>query len=185
MGHVLNVPAGKHFKFTRPTRFRQQRRLKESPMSVIRGFFLSLTAIFLVVSSGCGGARPTSGEVDTDLAQVQLQQIGHAYATAITKLKHGPKDLEQLKPFLLEEKGGDALVGAIDRNEFVVIWDLDFKDLLPQTKPSEKPVVPVLAYATTKEEGRRYVLTGTTRIEDFTEEEFAKANFPKGHKPKP
>jgi hypothetical protein len=124
----------------------------------------------------------TEGEVES--AYAQLQRIGRAYGAAIAKLKHGPRSLDEFKPFLRAEPDGEQIIAAIGRNDLIVIWDLDFKDLTPVTPKEGKPRVPILAYQAKATEGVRLVLMRTTQVQEMSDAELREAYFPKGHKPR-
>jgi hypothetical protein len=138
-------------------------------------------AAFLVGSAGCGTRVETTVELEP--AQLKLSQVGQAYSQAIQKLKRGPRDLEELRPFLLTMPNGDATADAIANRSIVVIWNLGRADLAMKSAPDAPPQYPVLAYFTAKEGNIRFVLTKTSHIEEMTDEQFRKAYFPKGHKP--
>lgn len=144
---------------------------------------LACALALAVIFNGCG-PRAVEHSVELDPPEVQLRHIGNAYGQAIQKLKRGPRDLEELKPFLGTDATGEATAKAIAGQQIIVIWGLGAGDVALQSAPGAPPRAPVVAYATTKDEGKRFVLTTLSRIELMTDEEFQNAYFPKGHKPK-
>ncbi|OAI40776.1 hypothetical protein AYO40_04270 [Planctomycetaceae bacterium SCGC AG-212-D15] len=143
---------------------------------------LGLSAALMLSLAGC---RPQAVQSDepADPGQVRLQRIGSAYAQAINQLKHGPRSLEELTPFLRREPDGEPLIAAIAGKEVIVIWGLDFRDLTARPRPDAPPQAPVLAYESASKDGMRYVLQTATQVQEMSDEDFRAAYFPKGHKP--
>jgi hypothetical protein len=117
--------------------------------------------------------------------QLQFQAIGRAYLEAINKLKRGPRDLEEFKPFLRKEADGEAIITAIGNKQIVVIWGLNLSDIALQKGPNGVMQPPVIAYeVATDEDHQRYVLMKGTQVQKISDEQFRQSFFPKGHKPK-
>ena len=119
---------------------------------VVRAFLIAVV---------CGNARPIEKPVELEPAQLKLRHIGQAYNLALQKLKRGPRDLDELKPFLLTMPDGDATANAIANRTIVVIWNLGRADLAMKSTP-DAPTVSVLAYFSAKDGNIRFVLTMTS-----------------------
>jgi hypothetical protein len=148
----------------------------------------SAAALVVVMGIGLFASGCTSSPVQTkDLPSKEYQQlmaIGEAYVQAIKKLKRGPRDLAEFKSFLLARPDGNELVAAISSGEYVVIWGLTLKNLEAQTMPDGKSAYPIMAYQARSENGERFVLMHGSQVQQMTDDEFNKAVFAKGHKPR-
>jgi hypothetical protein len=131
--------------------------------------------LVVALALGCSG-----GPVDhpRDPAQERLARIGRAYLAACKRLDRAPKDISELKPELKDEPD-DVLRSPTDRSEFVITWGVDFRKLQP--RPGDP--FTVVAYEQTGADGERYVLRIPFSVVLMTNDEFAKASFPPGHRP--
>src|SRR5207245_5579364 len=68
------------------------------------GYLFAATSLVLSALTGCGSGVNEKGvyQVPMSPAEKNLSHIAAAYEEAYSKLGHGPKDAEELKPFLKE-----------------------------------------------------------------------------------
>jgi hypothetical protein len=151
---------------------------------VRKNSFLKLcgaSVLLLLAILGCGPSKPVF--IKSGASEKNLQRIAGAYAMAALKLKHPPKELADLLPFLEggtdQLKASDTLRSPNDGEEYVIHYGVDALALAEQRKD---PTV-VLAYERKGKGGRRLVLRAPTMILKMTDDEFKKAPFPPGQQP--
>lgn len=130
--------------------------------------------LLIILVSGCGG---DSDEV-TPEAEVgeNLSTIADAYRRATEKNRQPPKGPDELKPFLPQDVDQDTLFRSVrDDEPFVIIWGTD-----PREGMDIKPLV--IGYEKEGKGGDRYVFTAMG-VMQMTDDDFAEARFPAGHKP--
>jgi hypothetical protein len=137
----------------------------------------SLLLLLLILVTGCGGpdVLPLSP------VEKQLSQVAMAYGDAHGQLGRGPKNAEELKPFL--KRFGDPdelLVSPNDGEPLVVIWEADPS----RGGPTEyKGMFPILAYEKTGKGGKRAITDIRGRPMTIPEGDFSKLTFVRGRKP--
>lgn len=124
-----------------------------------------------IMLCGCSGG---GGKVQpADMANIQ--KIASAYVKANDKLGRPPKEKKELLPFLKEESDLEALFQSPnDGQPFVIIWGTN-----PRAALDVSPGV--IAYEKVGKGGKRFVFTAMG-VMQMADEDFTKANFPKGHK---
>jgi hypothetical protein len=127
--------------------------------------------------TGCGSGVDV---VAQSAAEKELTEIAKAYSDAHAQLGHGPKDAEELKPFLkFFGDPDDLLVSPSDKQPYVVVWNAN-----PSGGPTDyEGMFPILAYEKEGSGGRRAVtdFRGVTLI--VPAEDFSKLKFVGRHKP--
>jgi hypothetical protein len=135
----------------------------------------------LLAVSGCSGHVKHE---ERDTSQENLTKIYQAYSMAVQTTKRPPQSEEDMRA-LLKQGGGDPdvlLRSPRDGQPYVIIWGVRL-DALDIASTEESPVV--LAHEQTGVSGKRYVLRVEGSNELLTEDQFAKARFPKGQKRPP
>ncbi len=132
----------------------------------------------LLVAAGCSRARP----VEPNQTEARLLKIGNAYRNATARLRHAPKDFQELQPNLGKGATEDLLRSPNDGEKFVVIWGVNF-DRLPRTQGGSPYVVAV--YEQKGVGGKRYVLRFPLSTCRMTDEQWKTASFPPGYTPPP
>jgi hypothetical protein len=132
----------------------------------------------LEVLTGCGSSAHV---VKLTEAEQTLSNLARAYHDAHEKLGHGPKDAQELKPFLKEYGDPDQLlVSSSDGQPFVVVWGVN---------PGRGGPTPyqgmwqILAYEQKGKNGVRAVTDVRGRPMTVPAEDFSKLTFAGGHKP--
>jgi len=128
--------------------------------------------------SGCGSGPDV---VAFSGAEQELTSIAMAYGDAHSKLGRGPKDAEELKPFLKTfGDPDDLLTSPNDRQPYVVVWGLDPSRGGPT---AYKQMFPILAYESKGKRGKRAVTDIRGRPMMVPEGDFSKLTFGGRHKP--
>ncbi len=125
----------------------------------------------LLSSIGCGSEPEKVQQPENTLFAIQK-----AYTDAYRKLRRPPQNLQELAPFLSEYgEVNEMMTSPNDGKPIVVIWGTN-----PEAERTTNPLV--IAYEQEGVDGLRFVFTsmGTQQMSD---EDFANANFPDGHKP--
>src|SRR5262249_53521491 len=139
---------------------------------------LILGLVWIAAAWGCRMAAPEEKEVPA--AHQNLRFISAAYFRATIKLDRPPRTLEELRPFLKEQtESADVLRSPNDGENYVILWGVDVRK-----PPAEGKGTPIWAYEQRGKDGTRYVLRGKN-VAQLTDEEFQRADFPRGHKPVP
>jgi hypothetical protein len=132
----------------------------------------------LVALAGCGS--------DTDVvkfsnAEQELTCVAMAYGDAHSKLGRGPKDAEELKPFLKTfGDPDDLLVSPNDGQPYVIVWGVDPS----RGGPTDyKQMFPILAYEAAGSKGKRAVTDVRGRPMLIPSEDFSKLTFGGRHRP--
>lgn len=138
----------------------------------------SLGLLVLAHATGCGGSGPNV--VPLSKAEKALTFVALAYGEAHARLGRGPKDADELKPFLKEFGNPDELlVSPNDGQPFIVVWGAN-----PRGGPTEyKQMFPILAYESKGTRGRRALTDIRGRPLTVPQEDFPKLTFVGGHKP--
>jgi hypothetical protein len=147
-------------------------------VKTVRFFFRSSPGSVLPVlfcwAFGCGSPPPK--EVPTIPAQANLRSLALGYANATTRLKHPPKNVEDLKPYL-KDLGDPAelLKSPTDGTELAIGWGTDIM------KQKDGQFV-IWAYdKSTHGENKRWVIRGRFPAE-LTEEQVQNSVFATGLK---
>jgi hypothetical protein len=137
-----------------------------------RGLLLVLAGL-----AGCGSGEDVVALSDAEQA---LTYIALAYGDAHSQLGRGPKNAEELKPFLKPFGNPDELlVSPNDGQPYVIAWGAN-----PGGGPTEyKQMFPILAYERKGSRGRRALTDVRGRPMTVPEEDFSKLTFAGGHKP--
>lgn len=138
--------------------------------------------IGLLVLAAIAGCSSTVTPPPSPAAAENLRKIALAYNNAVGKNKKPPQNLEQLKPFLKDMGNPEEILRSPgDGQPYVIIWGVTSFSQLNPSVPMGDPVV--IAYERNGVDGRRFVATTMGNVVEMSDEEFAKANFPRGHKP--
>ncbi len=127
---------------------------------------------------GCGSG---TNVVPFSPAEQGLSKIALAYLDAHSRLGHGPKNAEELKPSLKDFGNPDELlVSPNDGQPYVIVWGVD----PTRGGPTEyKGMWQILAYERQGTSGRRAVTDIRGRPMNVPEEDFSKLTFVGRHKP--
>jgi hypothetical protein len=141
--------------------------------------YRGLTLGAIVGLAGCGSGPNV---IPLSKAEKSLTNIALAYGEAHARLGRGPKDAEELKPFLKEFGNPDELlISPNDGEPFVVVWGAN-----PRGGPTEyKQMFPILAYEHKGTRGKRALTDIRGRPMTIPSEDFSKLTFVGGHKPLP
>jgi hypothetical protein len=133
-----------------------------------------IVLLLITLLSGCSG---DSDEVTPEVeVGGDLFTIAEAYRLATEKNGQPPKGPDELKPFLPQDADQDALFRSVrDGEPFVIIWGTD-----PREGMDTKPLV--IGYEKEGKGGDRFVFTAMG-VMQMTDDDFAEARFPAGHKP--
>jgi len=136
--------------------------------------------ILLALVFGLAGCGTGPNVIPLSKAEKALTNIALAYGEAHARLGHGPKNAEELKPFLKEFGNPDELlVSPNDGEPFVVIWGAN-----PRGGPTEyKQMFPILAYENKGRGGKRALTDIRGRPLTIPSEDFSKLTFVGGYKP--
>lgn len=105
-----------------------------------------------------------------------IRKIATAYLKATEKTGRPPKNKQDLLPYLQDEADVEGLFKSPNDGEFfVIIWGAD-----PRAGRDVSPTV--IAYEKVGKGGKRFVFTAMG-VMQMADDDFTKANFPKGHKP--
>jgi|SRR5262245_7414674 len=134
--------------------------------------------LLLVSLSACGSGPDV---VRFSNAEQELTFVAMAYGDAHAKLGRGPKNSDELKPFLKTfGDPDDLLISPNDGQPYVVVWGLDPS----RGGPTDyKQMFPILAYETTGSRGKRAVTDVRGRPMMIPQGDFSKLTFAGRHKP--
>jgi len=135
-------------------------------------------AVLLAGLAGCGSGPKIIPLSDSEK---KLTYIALAYVDAHSQLRHGPKNADELKPFLKAYGDPDQLlVSPSDGEPYVVVWGADPS----RGGPTEyKQMFPILAYERKGAGGKRAVTDIRGRPMTVPEEDIPKLTFVRDHKP--
>lgn len=137
--------------------------------TVLSGSFVALVSAFL---GGCS-SQGTVQEGDPG----KLTTLANAYIQATEKTGRPPKGPADLKAFLPKGTDVDGLLASPnDGKPHVILWGQDPRKLRGTLKPG------VIGYEQDGKGGRRFVFTAMG-VMLMTDDDFAQANFPEGHRP--
>jgi hypothetical protein len=113
-------------------------------------------------------------------AEKNIAHVLMAYSDACSRLGRGPKNLEELKPFLKElNVSEDMLVSPNDGEPYVIAWGAGV-----QGGPTEyKGMFPILGYESKGTARGRVIADVRGCAMTIPQEDFAKVQFVRGHKP--
>jgi hypothetical protein len=132
-----------------------------------------VAAALLAAAPGCSKAVK---EVDAG-DPGPLRKIAAAYGRATAKNDRPPVQPADLKPFLPDGEDVDKLlVSPRDGQPYVIFWGVDSRP----GKAGESPTV--IGYEKAGKDGTRFVFLDMGVV-SMTDADFAKSNFPPGHKP--
>jgi hypothetical protein len=132
----------------------------------------------LTILGGCGAETDV---VKFSNAEQELTYIAMAYGDAHSKLGHGPKSADELKPFLKTfGDPQDLLTSPNDSQPYVVVWGQDPS----RGGPTDyKQMFPILAYEATGSGGKRAVTDVRGRPMMVPSDDFSKLTFVGRHRP--
>lgn len=127
--------------------------------------------------AGCGGDDKSEEEQDVDgKSSENLRAIESAYRAASTKLRRAPRSKRDLEKHFPEGTDKASVYRSPrDKKDYVIVWGTDLKPLM-----TKGPVV--IGYEKDGRNGMRYTFTSMGFM-PMSDDEFSKAEFPKGHKP--
>jgi hypothetical protein len=135
--------------------------------------YFTLAAILL---TGC----QTKNEMfEEEPIKANLRQISKAYWAHLGYHQKPPSpedlrgDVQGLHALEMGRPADEAMVSPRDKQPLVIVYGANLST----------PTDAILAYEKEGVDGKRYVVTMRQEIKEVTEEEFAKATFPRGHKP--
>jgi hypothetical protein len=127
-----------------------------------------------------GGCSKSVEVVPLTAAEKALTTVAMAYMDAHQGLGRGPKDADELKPYL--KTFGDPeqlLISPNDGEAFVIVWGAD----PGRGGPDEIGMFPILAYERKGRGGRCAVTDIRGRPLTVAASDLAKLTFVRGHKP--
>lgn len=137
-----------------------------------------LLACVLAWGAAAGCSRPPPPLKQEDPAVVNMRKIVQAYDVAEYRLRHPPRNEEELTRFFgeINAKGpsDQYLRSPRDGQPYVILYGA-------RLDPSGQGVI--LAYEKTGAEGNRYVMMLSRDVKLMTNEEFAAAEFAQGGDP--
>jgi len=149
----------------------------------VRAIWLLGAGVMLTATTGCSGCGQSSNVYVVPLSpsETNLKNIALAYMDAHEKLGRGPKNAEELKPFLKEFGNPDELlVSPNDQEPYVIIWGVD----PGRGGPTEyEGMWQILAYEKKGTGGKRAVTDIRGRPMTILEADFSKLRFAGRHKP--
>ncbi len=130
--------------------------------------------------TACAGCRPATDVVALTQAEQELTYIAVAYSEAHSQLGHGPKDAEELKPFLKDfGDPDDLLISPNDEQPYVIVWGAN-----PGGGPTAyQQMFPILAYEQKGARGKRAITDVRGRPLTIPEEDLPKLTFVGRHRP--
>jgi hypothetical protein len=134
----------------------------------------------MVLLAGLAGCGSGPDVVPLTSSEKNLTYIALAYKDAHGRLGHGPKDAEELKPFLKEFGDPEQLLTSPnDGQPYVVVWGVN-----PSGGPTPyRQMFPILAYERKGAGGKRAITDIRGRPLTVPEEDFPKLTFVGRHKP--
>jgi hypothetical protein len=134
--------------------------------------------LLLAALAGC---KSGPNVVALSASEQNLTFIALAYLEAHGKLGRGPKNAEELKPFLKEHGDPDQiLTSPNDGQPYVVVWDADPTRGGPT---AYRQMWAILAYERKGSGGKRAVTDIRGRPLTIPAEDFSQLSFVGGHKP--
>jgi hypothetical protein len=134
-----------------------------------------LTALAVPLLPGCAPAP----DVD-EMVKANLMQIAKGYLMILSYNRRPPKDMEELRAAVNDlhrlDMGvpvDEALVSPRDKQPLVIVLGANSSD----------PGDSILAYEQEGLNGQRWIVTMGADVKQLPDAEFAKAKFPKNHKP--
>jgi len=145
----------------------------------LRGVLCGLLILLTSALTGCGSSG--ANVVPLTAAEQDLTYIAMAYGDAHSKLGRGPKNADELKPFLQAfGNPDDLLVSPNDGQPYVIVWGVDPS----RGGPTEyKQMFPILAYEQKGTWGKRAVTDVRGRPMTVPDADIPKLTFVGGHKP--
>ncbi len=139
-----------------------------------------VTLGLMVLAASLSGCGSSTHVVPLTPAEKALTNVALAYMDAHAELGHGPKNADDLKPFLKRfGNPAELLVSPNDGEPFVVIWGVN-----PTGGPTEyKGMFPILAYERKGSGGKRAVTDVRGRPMTIPAEDFNKLKFVGRHRP--
>ena len=136
-------------------------------------------AVLLTALAGCRSSQEPE-VIPLSPAEKNLTYIALAYSDAYGQLGRGPKNAEELKPFLKVFGNPDELlVSPNDGQPYVVVWGVN-----PTGGPTDyQGMFPILAYERKGANGKRAVTDVRGRPLTVPEEDLPKLTFVGKHKP--
>jgi hypothetical protein len=135
----------------------------------------------MVLLAGLAGCGSGPDVIPLTSSEKNLTYIAMAYSNAHERLRHGPKDAEELKPFLKEYGDPEQLLTSPnDGQPYVVVWGVDPNRGGPTPY---RQMFPILAYERKGAGGKRAVTDIRGRPLTIPEEDFPKLTFVGRHKP--
>lgn len=146
-------------------------------MSSRRGWgrFAGSAGVLLLLLDAAGCSRSAS---NVDIGDIEgLRKVAAAYSRAAARTGHPPAKPADLKPFLPEGEDVERLlISPRDGQPYVILWGVD-------SRPGKGGPTPlVIGYEKKGKNGIRFVFLDMGVV-SMTDGDFAKANFPQGHKP--
>jgi hypothetical protein len=135
----------------------------------------------LLLLAGLTGCGSDTNVVPLSRAEKDLSTIAMAFMDAYGRLGHGPKNADELKPFLKEFGASEAvLVSPNDGEPYVVVWGAN----PTQGGPTEyQGMWPIIAYESKGAGGKRAVTDIRGRPLTVPEADFPKLKFAGGRPP--
>jgi hypothetical protein len=144
---------------------------------LLHTLFVGLLFGFCLTLAGCASTVVVNNQ---DPTEQRMKAVATAYLRATQKLKRGPKNLDELKPFLQELGEPEELLRSPeDGQEFVILWGVTSGTFPPMREKQ----FPVLLYEKEGKNGKRLVYCLPTLLVEMSPEELKNAYFPPGHKP--
>jgi hypothetical protein len=134
----------------------------------------------MILLAGLAGCNSGPKVVPLTASEKRLTSVALAYHEAHNKLGRGPKDAEELKPFLKEFGDPEELLTSPnDGQPYVVVWGVN-----PVGGPTAyEGMWQILAYEQKGAGGKRAVTDVRGRPLTVPEEDFPKLTFAGRHKP--
>jgi hypothetical protein len=154
-------------------------------------FVMKVVVVGLLASLGGAGCGPAQEVIPPEVkdATDNLRKIAMAYVRATEALDRGPKNKEELVPYIHpppDPEDPDAPEPEIDMEKlfrspndgenYVINWGTDFRDFRINTR-----TMPVLGYEKEGKDGKRVVAQGRY-IRVVTNDEFVDLPFPPGYR---
>ena len=162
---------------------------------MIHRFICLALALSAGVACGVLAGCSSGPKAESTEAVADLNAIGMAYGQFTARHGRPPRSAEELKAELAQIDGVNpdaVLISEDDGQPYVICWNVNVNRLSAAVPPAgadeagaAEPVIVsyVLAYEPSGAGGTRYVLFTGGEVLELTEEEFARAEFPPGHKP--
>jgi hypothetical protein len=154
---------------------------ERNAVTIVRNYRLLLlgTAVLLVGPSGCGSSDPKI--IVLTKPEQHLTWIAMAYREAYDRLGRGPKNADELKPYLKEfGDPEELLISPNDRQPYVVVWNVNPNQGGPTLYEG---MWQIIAYELKGSGGKRAVTDIRGRPMTVPDEDFSKLTFVGRHKP--